>query len=213
MSFIISGIFNLRGLSSFPIFLQNNIVFIAKVFILLLFDSTISSQTNLCPQTVRREMQKLLFIFLTGAMVIGCQTSKEEDQNASETPASSTSHYPGWATTGNITTTASGLKYIDLKVGSGAPPTAGREVTVHYSGYLTNGMKFDSSVDRNEALAFTLGVGQVIKGWDEGLLSMKTGGKRKLIIPPPLGYGAYGNPPVIPPNAELIFDIELLAVK
>jgi peptidylprolyl isomerase len=158
-------------------------------------------------------MPKLLFVFLTGAVLSGCQASKEEAQNASETPASSTSNYPGWAATGKIETTASGLKYIDLKVGDGAAPAAGQEVTVHYSGYLTNGMKFDSSIDRHEALAFTLGVGQVIKGWDEGLLSMKAGGKRKLIIPPTLGYGANGAPPVIPPNAELIFDVELLAVK
>ncbi len=158
-------------------------------------------------------MQKLLFVFLTGAVLIGCQSSKEEAQNVSETPAQSSSNYPGWATTGSLQTMASGLKYIDLKVGDGAAPAAGQEVIVHYSGYLTNGMKFESSVDSNEALAFNVGVGQVIKGWDEGLLSMKAGGKRKLIIPPPLGYGAYGNPPVIPPNAELIFDLELLAVK
>lgn len=105
------------------------------------------------------------------------------------------------------------MKYIDVEVGNGASPQSGQQVVVHYSGYLTNGTKFDSSVDSGEALAFAIGVGQVIRGWDEGVMSMKAGGKRKLIIPPQLGYGANGAPPLIPPNAELIFDVELLEVK
>jgi peptidylprolyl isomerase len=109
-------------------------------------------------------------------------------------------------------TTASGLKYIDEKVGDGVTPTQGRRVTVHYTGKLADGKKFDSSVDRRQPFQFTIGVGQVIKGWDEGVMSMKVGGKRKLIIPAALGYGARGAGGVIPPNAELHFDVELLGV-
>ena len=110
-------------------------------------------------------------------------------------------------------TTASGLKYIDEKVGTGASPTAGKKVTVHYTGTLVDGKKFDSSVDRGQPFQFVIGVGQVIKGWDEGVLTMKVGGKRKLIIPAELGYGARGAGGVIPPNAELHFDVELLGVE
>src|SRR5262245_11956568 len=88
-----------------------------------------------------------------------------------------------------------------------------QQIVVHYSGYFTNGTKFESSVDQNEPIVFPIGVGKVIKGWDEGLMTMKAGGKRKLIVPPQLGYGEYGSLPVIPPNAELIFDVELLEVK
>ncbi|MBI5287744.1 MAG: FKBP-type peptidyl-prolyl cis-trans isomerase [Chloroflexi bacterium] len=109
-------------------------------------------------------------------------------------------------------TTASGLKYTDSVEGTGASPERGKKVTVHYTGKLTDGKKFDSSVDRGEPFAFTIGVGQVIKGWDEGVLSMKVGGKRTLVIPPDLGYGSRGAGGVIPPNAELIFDVELLGV-
>jgi peptidylprolyl isomerase len=155
-------------------------------------------------------MQKLFLGFLLiCAMLIGCHTAKDEPKNTAQT----VSNYPGWPTAGKIENTSSGLKYIDLVVGSGAAPEAGKEVTVHYSGYLMNGNKFDSSVDNKAAFAFTIGVGQVIKGWDEGVMSMKVGGKRKLIIPPQLGYGQRGAPPVIPANAELIFDVELLEVK
>jgi peptidylprolyl isomerase len=111
-----------------------------------------------------------------------------------------------------VNTTPSGLKYVDDKVGTGASPKAGKQVTVHYTGTLTDGKKFDSSRDRNEPFSFAIGVGQVIKGWDEGVMSMKVGGKRKLIIPANLGYGARGAGSVIPPNAELHFDVELLAL-
>jgi peptidylprolyl isomerase len=110
-------------------------------------------------------------------------------------------------------TTASGLKYVDEVVGTGANPQTGQMVTVHYTGRLENGTKFDSSVDRGQPFVFPIGVGRVIKGWDEGVMTMKVGGKRKLIIPPQLGYGARGAGGVIPPNATLIFDVELLGVK
>lgn len=110
-------------------------------------------------------------------------------------------------------TTASGLKYIDVVVGKGASPSVGKHVKVHYTGTLENGKKFDSSVDRNQPFSFIIGVGQVIPGWDEGVMSMKVGGKRKLIIPPNLGYGARGAGGVIPPNATLLFDVELLDVE
>ena len=109
-------------------------------------------------------------------------------------------------------TTPSGLVYEELTVGAGAEAASGKKVTVHYTGWLTNGTKFDSSKDRNDPFEFNLGQGQVIKGWDEGVAGMKVGGKRKLTIPPALGYGARGAGGVIPPNAELHFDVELLGV-
>ena len=112
------------------------------------------------------------------------------------------------------TTTASGLQYEDTTVGTDGEATKGQHVHVHYTGWLYNdgvqGAKFDSSVDRNDPFAFSLGAGMVIKGWDEGVAGMKIGGKRTLIIPPQLGYGARGAGGVIPPNATLKFDVELL---
>lgn len=110
-------------------------------------------------------------------------------------------------------TTPSGLQYVDEIVGTGPSPEKGQQVTVHYTGTLEDGKKFDSSRDRNQPLPFTIGIGQVIKGWDEGIMSMKVGGKRKLIIPPDLGYGQRGAPPAIPPGATLVFEVELLSVK
>ena len=113
----------------------------------------------------------------------------------------------------NAQATASGLKFVDLKVGEGAPAEVGKLAVVHYTGWLTNGTKFDSSVDRGTPFKFPLGQGRVIKGWDEGVATMKVGGKRKLIIPAELGYGARGAGAVIPPNATLVFEVELLGVE
>ncbi len=113
----------------------------------------------------------------------------------------------------NAVTTSSGLKYVELKEGTGATPQPGQTVEVHYVGTLENGTKFDSSRDRGQPFSFKIGVGQVIKGWDEGLSTMKVGGRRQLIIPSELGYGARGAGGVIPPNATLLFDVELLGVK
>lgn len=114
------------------------------------------------------------------------------------------------------TTTPSGLKIEDVTVGSGAAAAAGQDVTVHYTGWLTDGVikgrKFDSSKDRNDPFVFPLGAGHVIKGWDEGVQGMKVGGTRLLTIPASLGYGARGAGGVIPPNATLLFEVELLAV-
>lgn len=113
----------------------------------------------------------------------------------------------------NAITTPSGLKYIDTEVGTGASPTTGQTVKVHYTGTLTDGKKFDSSVDRGQPFSFKIGVGQVIKGWDEGVATMKVGGKRTLIIPPDLGYGERGAGGLIPGNATLLFDVELLGIN
>lgn len=106
-----------------------------------------------------------------------------------------------------------GLQVEDIKVGTGVSPTKGQTAVVHYTGWLTNGTKFDSSVDRGKPFEFPVGMGRVIKGWDEGVITMKVGGKRKLTIPPELGYGAGGAGNVIPPNATLVFEVELLGVK
>ena len=121
------------------------------------------------------------------------------------------------AQSGKPVTTSSGLQMIDTQAGTGASPKQGQTAVVHYTGYLNDngnkGKKFDSSVDRGQPFEFPIGQGRVIKGWDEGVASMKVGGKRTLIIPPALGYGAQGAGGVIPPNATLMFDVELLAVK
>jgi len=114
----------------------------------------------------------------------------------------------------NMTTTASGLKYQDTVAGQGPSPRAGQTVQVHYTGWLTNGNKFDSSVDRGQPFEFVLGAGQVIKGWDEGVATMHIGGKRRLVIPPQLAYGNQNvGGGLIPPNSTLIFDVELLGIR
>jgi FKBP-type peptidyl-prolyl cis-trans isomerase len=112
-----------------------------------------------------------------------------------------------------VITTKSGLKYQDELEGNGAEAKAGDSVSVHYTGWLKDGTKFDSSRDRNKPFEFELGAGRVIKGWDEGVAGMKVGGKRKLIIPSDLAYGDRGHPPVIPAKAELTFDVELLKIR
>jgi FKBP-type peptidyl-prolyl cis-trans isomerase FkpA len=109
--------------------------------------------------------------------------------------------------------TASGVQYWDLKPGAGAAAESGKTVTIHYVGFLTDGKKFDSSVDRNRPFSFSLGEGTVIKGWDEGIAGMKVGGKRQLKVPPAAAYGSEGKGGVVPPNSTLTFDVQLLEVK
>lgn len=135
------------------------------------------------------------------------------DDNSTATLAANIDQEIAQMSSQKTVTKDSGLQYIDIIEGEGASPTQGQTVVVHYTGTLTNGKVFDSSVERNQPFSFKIGVGQVIKGWDEGVMSMKVGGKRQLIIPPDLGYGARGAGGVIPPNATLIFDVELLKVN
>jgi FKBP-type peptidyl-prolyl cis-trans isomerase FkpA len=139
---------------------------------------------------------------IAGIIILGIVTmASGQENNASPTKV-----------TGKPTTTSSGLQYWDIVVGTGAVAVAGKTVKVHYTGWLTDGKKFDSSVDHGQPLSFPLGGGRVIKGWDQGVAGMKVGGKRQLRIPPELGYGARGAGGAIPPNATLIFDVELLDV-
>jgi len=147
---------------------------------------------------------RLLGIFLTMfALAVAAPFEAAGDAKEGQKPAQKE----------NVVKTASGLEYVDLVEGKGASPQKGQMVIVHYTGWLTDGKKFDSSRDRNEPFAFQIGVGQVIRGWDEGVSTMKVGGKRKLTIPPDLGYGKRGAGGVIPPNATLVFDVELLDIK
>ena len=133
---------------------------------------------------------------------------------AAQAPRAAASDNPAMAKgTGTIVTTASGLQYEEIKQGTGASPNPGQTAVVHYTGWLTDGKKFDSSRDRGQPFKFAVGRGQVIKGWDEGVATMQVGGVRKLTIPPQLGYGAAGAGGVIPPNATLVFEVELLGVE
>jgi peptidylprolyl isomerase len=141
---------------------------------------------------------------LGAALAAGCTRG---DRSATPTPTAS------GAEEASMQTTASGLQYVDIQPGTGPSPQRGQTVTVQYTGWLADGTKFDSSRDRNQPFTFRLGEGQVIKGWDEGVATMKIGGVRKLVIPPALGYGARGAGGVIPPNATLTFEVELLAAK
>jgi peptidylprolyl isomerase len=147
---------------------------------------------------------KRLIAAITLALAIGPGAA------SAATPAPDPHHT---AKVGHKMTTPTGLEYIDEKIGTGAMPEAGQHVTVHYVGTLQDGTKFDSSIDRHEPFTFQIGKGEVIKGWDEGVMSMRVGGRRKLIIPPDLAYGARGAGGVIPPNATILFDVELLGVK
>jgi len=145
---------------------------------------------------MKRSLAVLLSLGLL-VMVFGCSGGKKS----------------GAASVGDTVKTASGLEYVDLKIGTGASPQSGQTAVVHYTGWLTNGRKFDSSKDRNQPFKFPVGAGRVIKGWDEGVASMKVGGIRKLIIPPELAYGDRGAGGVIPPGATLVFEVELLNIE
>src|ERR1700686_2838660 len=151
---------------------------------------------------MRRIATPLLVLMAIVGMASGCGGSSSNKSSGSGPTSVS----------GQPTTTASGLQYWDSGVGTGATAVSGATVKVHYTGWLTTGTKFDSSRDRGEPFSFSLGAGQVIKGWDEGVAGMKVGGKRQLRIPPDLGYGSRGAGGVIPPNATLVFDVELLDV-
>jgi FKBP-type peptidyl-prolyl cis-trans isomerase len=157
----------------------------------------------------KKQFVLLLLSFAIVGSATGCGNSEK-----SEAPNRSTASSPSSPTkvNGQSTTTASGLQYWDIVVGTGATAVPGKPVSVHYTGWLTSGEQFDSSVDRGKPFVFSLGEGQVIKGWDEGVAGMKAGGKRQLRIPPALGYGDSGAGGAIPPNATLIFDVELLEV-
>jgi FKBP-type peptidyl-prolyl cis-trans isomerase len=144
----------------------------------------------------------ITFIALTAAMVFA-QAGMKHTDNSKPTDVSSL----------KATKTPDGLEYWDIKTGTGQTAKSGDTVVVHYTGWLTSGKKFDSSVDRGEPFNFALGRGMVIKGWDEGVAGMKVGDKRQLKIPSELGYGSRGAGGVIPPNATLIFDVELLGIK
>jgi FKBP-type peptidyl-prolyl cis-trans isomerase len=141
--------------------------------------------------------------------VTACAKKDSQSQTGSEANTAATTT----TVTTQVVTTASGLQYQVLKEGTGAVAKAGQMVSVHYTGWLTDGKKFDSSVDRGQPFQFSLGAGQVIKGWDEGVAGMKIGEKRKLTIPSNLGYGERGAGGVIPANATLVFDVELLSIQ
>jgi len=143
-------------------------------------------------------MQTLLSLALVASLFVGMSLSGEAQEKKDEP---------------KTITTDSGLKYQDLKAGTGTEAKKGDTVEVHYTGWLTNGKKFDSSVDSGKPFSFKLGARMVIQGWDEGVAGMKVGGKRKLTIPYKLAYGEEGRPPVIPEKADLIFEVELLKVK
>lgn len=161
-----------------------------------------------------RSVEKVLicFLLLAATMIFAC--SQKETASPEINKGGDTVMDKGTAaSSGKMVKTPSGLQYEDMVAGSGASPSPGKKVTVHYTGWLTDGKKFDSSVDRNEPFVFQIGAGQVIPGWDEGVMSMKIGGKRKLVIPSNLGYGASGAGGVIPPNATLVFEVILLDVR
>jgi FKBP-type peptidyl-prolyl cis-trans isomerase len=142
-------------------------------------------------------------------ILLGPGCAKKEESPVSSSPAQT----PPTTTPTRPVVNVTDLKIEDTRVGTGAVAEAGKNVTVHYTGWLTNGTKFDSSKDSGQPFTFQLGTGQVIKGWDQGVAGMKVGGMRKLTIPPSLGYGASGAGGAIPPNATLIFEVELLKVE
>lgn len=150
-----------------------------------------------------------IFVILSLALTLSfCSKKKEKVSAKKEIQSGQTITIPA-----DAITTESGLKYIDIVKGQGAIPQKGQTVIVNYTGWLMNGKKFDSSLDRNKPFQFVLGEGQVIPGWEEGIKTMHVGGKRRLFIPYQLAYGEQGYPPVIPPKAMLVFDVQLLDVK
>jgi len=153
----------------------------------------------------------IIFVLAAAALVAALAACKGGGEEPAGNGGDMTPGPP--AVSGKPIQTGSGLKYIEIKAGSGDSPLPGQTIVVHYTGWLEDGTKFDSSVDRGTPFSFAIGTGQVIPGWDEGLATVQVGGKRRLIIPPELAYGPEGRPPVIPPNATLIFDVELLEIR
>ncbi len=160
-----------------------------------------------------RGVERLVVVLLLLVAVVIPACSQKEAKTGTEQPAAGQATPTGQAATAGMITTPSGLAYQDLVPGSGPSPTAGKLVRVHYTGWLQDGTKFDSSLDSGQPFEFPLGTGQVIPGWDEGVMTMKVGGKRKLVVPPQLGYGARGAGGAIPPNATLTFEVILLDVQ
>jgi len=161
---------------------------------------------------MRKLMMSMALLTLVGLISWGCAATSGSGSSTESTSTTTSSESPA-ATVGGMVRLASGLQYEDLKVGSGPVAENGTTVTVNYTGWLTDGTKFDSSLDAGKPFEFPLGTGNVIRGWDEGVKGMKVGGKRKLTIPPDLGYGAAGAGGTIPANATLVFEVELLGVR
>ena len=160
-----------------------------------------------------KRMAVMALSALIALLACGCGATSGGTGSSTESTGTTTQASTGSTTTGGTVRLGSGLQYEDLKVGDGPVAENGQTVTVNYTGWLTDGTKFDSSLDAGKPFEFALGAGQVIRGWDEGVKGMKVGGKRKLTIPHDLGYGAQGAGGVIPPNATLVFEVELLGVR